>query len=212
MKLSKLIMETNLILSKKYIINDYFTFIRMFFLLNRKTISSIKTSIKLKLVKRKFLLKLYKKLLRFTTLSNILHSYILLSYFIIKKWIFTYLPTTLTGFFNSGSLLFFSYHFLLLYRAIFLIKMILDWFPIKNWDRSSPIKRFLRRVTINWAKQFEKYFPSIFAWLIVINIIPIILSLLETSFVIRDLKNFPTSYNFEELIAFVNESSLLTLK
>jgi hypothetical protein len=90
--------------------------------------------------------------------------------------------------------------------------MILDWFPVKNWDRSSPLKRFLRRVTIDWTKQFEKYFPSIFAWLIVINIIPIILSLIETSFVLRDLRSFPTSYNFDELITFVHETNLRTLK
>ena len=90
--------------------------------------------------------------------------------------------------------------------------MILDWFPVKNWDRASPLKRFLRRVTIDWTKQFEKYFPSIFAWLIVINIIPIFLSLIETFYVSNDFNTFPTSYNFEELLEFVLESNLLTLK
>ena len=90
--------------------------------------------------------------------------------------------------------------------------MILDWFPVKNWDRASPLKRFLRRMTIDWTRQFEKYFPSIVAWLIVINIVPIFLSLIETFFVANDFKHFPISYNFDEVLEFMTESNLQTFK
>ena len=86
--------------------------------------------------------------------------------------------------------------------------MILDWFPIKNWDRASPLKRFLRRVTIGWTRQFEKYFPSIFAWLIVINIIPTFLYLIERFYITNDFSCFPTSYNFDDMLEFLIESNL----
>jgi hypothetical protein len=89
--------------------------------------------------------------------------------------------------------------------------MILDWFPIKNWDRASPLKRFLRRVTIDWTKQFEKYFPSFFAWIIVINIIPILLAVIESFYVANDLACFPISYKIDDLLEFIIESKSLTI-
>jgi hypothetical protein len=205
-------MQANLILSKNYIINDYFRFINFLFIENKKILFSLRTSIKLKLVKKKLIFRFYKKLLRLNVINNILHSHILLSYFALKQFLLNVFSETTNTFLTINGIMLFSYHFLLLYKAIFLLRMMLDWFPIKNWERSSPLKRFLMRCTTTWTKPFENYFPPIFAWIIVINILPMFISLIETSFVLRDLRNFPVSYSFEELITFVHESNLRTLK
>jgi len=112
--------------------------------------------------------------------------------------------------FSVKNVAFFIYHFLVLYQAIFLLKMILDWFPVKNWDTASPFKRFLRRVTIDWTKQFEQYLPSFFAWIIVINIAPILLSITESFYVANDFAAFRISYQLDELLEYVLELNSLT--
>ena len=205
-------MKSKIVFSDNYILTKYLRLIRLLILHKHDTLVSLKTNIRVKLVTKKYLTRLYKKLLRFNNFSKFLHSQIILSYCLLKRYYLTSLPWIFGVFFNTRNLAFFLYHFLVLYKAIFLLKMILDWFPVKNWDRASPLKRFLRRMTIDWTRQFEKYFPSIVAWLIVINIVPIFLSLIETFFVANDFKHFPISYNFDEVLEFMTESNLQTLK
>lgn len=201
-------MESNLVFSNKYILNSYFRLIHLLICDNKKTASSITTSIRLKLINKKGLLRFYKKLLRLVNISSILNSYIIFSYCLLKRYLFTHIGWD----FSIRNLAFFMYHFLAFYRAIFTMKMLFDWFPVKNWDRASPLKRFLRRATISWTRQFEDYMPSIFAWIIVINIIPIILSLIETFYLATDIKYFPLTYSFEEIVEYVLESKLRTFK
>lgn len=203
-------MESQIVLSKKYILNNYLRLLYLNLSNRNKIKPSIRTAIQIRLTNKRSLLRFYKKIIRLDFFDRILNSYIVFSYCLLKKYIFTNLSWVLNIGLNLPNMAFFTYHFLSLYRAIFLIKMILDWFPIRNWDRASPLKRFLRRSTIDWTKQFEKYFPSIFAWLIVINIIPIFLSLLEGFYISNDFTNFPTNYNFEEVVEFVLESKLHT--
>lgn len=203
-------MQSKIILSKKYILNNYLRLLYLNLSNKDKIKPSIRTTIQLRLTNKRSLLRFYKKIIRLDFFDRILNSYIVFSYCLLKKYIFTNLSWVLNMGINLPNIAFFTYHFLSLYRSIFLIKMILDWFPIRNWDRASPLKRFLRRSTIDWTKQFEKYFPSIFAWLIVINIIPIFLSLLETFYTANDFTNFPTNHNFEEVVEFVLESKLHT--
>lgn len=203
-------MQSRLMFSKKYILNNYLRLLYLTFSNKNKIKPSIQTAIKLKLTNKKSLLRLYKKIIRLDSFNNFLNSYIIFSYCLLKKYIFNNLLLIFNTGFNLPNIAFFTYHFLSLYRAVFLVKMLLDWFPVRNWDRASPLKRFLRRSTIGWTKQFEKYFPSLFAWIIVINIIPIFMSLLETFYVTNDFKNFPTKYNFEEIVEFIIESKVHT--
>jgi hypothetical protein len=196
-------MESNLLLSDEQILNKYFRLIQL--ISNRKNrLRSTKTLAKLKLLRRKLLLGLYKKLIKFRLLENI-NSYIISSYCLLKRYFFIFFPWITGSFFSIRNLAFFIYHFLVLYQAIFLLKMILDWFPIKNWDTASPFKRFLRRVTIDWTKQFEEYLPSFFAWIIVINIAPILLSITESFYIANDFARFPISYQLDELMEYVLE-------
>ena len=201
-------MESKLIFSDRYTLNNYLRLVRLLLKKNTNKFSSIKTTINIKLTNRKYIFRLYKKLLKVKIVNNLINSYLIRLYCLSKRYLINFIPWILTFAFNLKNISFFIYHFLVLYRAIFLLKMILDWFPVKNWDRASPIKRFLRRVTIDWTRQFEKYFPSIFAWLIVINIIPIFLSLIETFYITHDFLEFPTTYNFDELLEFLIESNV----
>lgn len=205
-------MQSRIILSNKHLLRNYLRLLYLTFSNEPRTKTSIQTAVQLKLTGKKALYRFYKKLIRLQYFRSVLNSYIVFSYCLLKKYLLTSFSYILNLGLNIPNISFFAYHFLLLYRAIFLVKMILDWFPVKNWDRASPLKRFLRQVTINWTKQFEKYFPSIFAWLIVINIIPIFLSLLETFYIAKDFTNFSTNYNFEEVIEFIMESNLLTFR
>lgn len=205
-------MTSKLFLSDNYLVNNYFRLLYLLLSNNKKTLSSVKTSLKLKLNNKKSLLRFYKKFLRFGAFSNTLTSYIVFSYCLLKKYLFTYFPWILSAGFNTRYLLFFVYHFLTLYRTVFVLKMLFDWFPIKNWERSSPLKRFLRRSTIGWTRPFENYLPSIFAWLLVINLIPMSLYFIEGFYTTYDLANFPTSYKFTEMTELVLESNLFTLK
>ena len=200
------------VFSDKYILNRYLRLLNLLISHNRKVFLSIKTTLRSKLVltNKKTLLRFSKKLFKPNTISNIINSYLVLSYCLLKRYFFEYSPWS--SIFNLRTAFFFIYHFLTLYRGIFTIKMIFDWFPIKNWDRASPLKRFVRRVTLGWTKQFENVFPSMVAWVIVINIIPIALSLIETFYITNDFASFPMSYQFEELLEFVVESNLLPSK
>ena len=205
-------MQSKIILSKKYILSNYLRLLYLNISNKNKIKPSIRTAIQIRLTNKRSILRFYKKIIRLDFFDKVLNSYIVFSYCLLKKYLFTHFSSVLKISLSLPNFAFFLYHFLSLYRAIFLIKMILDWFPIRNWDRASPLKRFLRRSTIDWTKQFEKYFPSIFAWLIVINIIPIFLSLLETFYIANDFTNFPTNYNFEEVVEFVLESKLHTFR
>lgn len=201
-------MESKLIFSDRYVLNNYLRLIRLLLKSNKNKLLSIKTTINIKLANKKSTFRFYKRLIKVKFFNNLIISYLVRLYCLLKRYLINFIPWILTFAFNLKNLSFFIYHFLVLYRAIFLLKMILDWFPVKNWDRASPLKRFLRRVTIDWTRQFEKYFPSIFAWLIVINIIPIFLSLIESFYITHDFIEFPTTYNFDELLEFLIESDL----
>lgn len=197
-------MDSNLPFSDERTLNNYFRLIDLISIKQNK-ISSFRTVARLKLVNRKLLFRIYKKLAKYKILINI-KAQLLVSYCFLKRYFLLYLPWIFKSMFSIRNIAFFLYHFLVLYQAIFLLKMILDWFPIKNWDRASPFKRFLRRVTIDWTRQFEKYVPSFFAWIIVINIIPIFLSIIESFYLVNDLAHFPISYPLDELLEFISES------
>jgi hypothetical protein len=88
--------------------------------------------------------------------------------------------------------------------------MLIDWFPIRNWERASPLKRFLRRSTNRWTRPLEDYMPSILAWILIMDCLPKVFNFLKLFYITNDLTNFPTSYNFEEIVEFVLESKLHT--
>lgn len=200
-------MESQLILSDKYLLNNYLRLIYLTLANKNKIKSSVQTAVKLRLINKKSLLRLYKKIIRLHSLSNLLNSYIVFSYCLLKKYIFVNLSWILDIGFILPGLAFFVYHFLAFYKAIFMMKMVIEWFPIKNWDSASPFKRFIRRSTTGWTKPFEKYFPSIIAWIIVINIVPILASFFQKFYITNDLANFARGYNFEEVVELVMESN-----
>ena len=86
----------------------------------------------------------------------------------------------------------------------------MDFFPIENWEDSSPLKQFLRKLTIDWTSEFEQYIPSVFAWLIVINIIPILTSGLEIFYRIHKPTIFPVKYSLNKLIKFLVKTNCYT--
>jgi len=201
-------MDSSVPFSNENVLNNYFRLIDL--LANKRNrLSSSRTLVRLKLLNKKFLLRFYKKLIKYKFLSS-LKSHIIFSYCLLKKYFINYLPWIFTSLFSIRNIAFFIYHFLVLYQAIFLLKMILDWFTVKNWDRASPFKRFLRRATIDWTRQFEDYVPSFLAWIIVINIIPILLSIIESFYIVHDLACFPASYKLDEVLEFILESNTYT--
>nr|YP_009550660.1 hypothetical protein Ycf19 [Eustigmatophyceae sp. Chic 10/23 P-6w]QAA11591.1 hypothetical protein Ycf19 [Eustigmatophyceae sp. Chic 10/23 P-6w] len=202
-------MESNLLFSDEQAFSKHVRLIRLLSN-NKNRLKSTKTITRLKLMQKKLLLTIYKKLLKLSLISNINSNFIAL-YCLLKRYFFVSFPWIIGSFLSIRNLAFFIYHFLVLYQAIFLLKMILDWFPIKNWDTASPFKRFLRRVTIDWTKQFEQYLPSFFAWIIVINIAPILLSITEGFYIANDFARFPVSYQFDELMEYVLELNFPTL-
>nr|YP_009550938.1 hypothetical protein Ycf19 [Eustigmatophyceae sp. Ndem 8/9T-3m6.8]QAA11871.1 hypothetical protein Ycf19 [Eustigmatophyceae sp. Ndem 8/9T-3m6.8] len=202
-------MEEKIIFSDQAIKNNYYRLLRLLIYSNKNKFSSIKTAVRLKLVNKKFLSRLYKKLLTFHGIRNFLHSYVVYSYCLLKKYLYIHFPWILNIGFTPGVLLFFSYHFLSLYNAIFTIKMMMDWLPVMNWERTTPLKRFIRRVTLSWARQFEKYFHPILAWVMVLHAAPIILSIIKGFYRSYEFTNFPTVYPFEQTLEFVLESNLL---
>jgi len=201
-------MTSNSLLYNEPILNRYFQLIHLISNYQNR-FTSTKTVTKLKLIHKKILFKFYKKLLKLKIFAT-LNSYLVTSYCLLKRYFLTSLPWIMGSLFSVKNVAFFIYHFLVLYQAIFLLKMILDWFPVKNWDTASPFKRFLRRVTIDWTKQFEQYLPSFFAWIIVINIAPILLSITESFYVANDFAAFPISYQLDELLEYVLELNSLT--
>ena len=104
-------MESKLIFSDKYLINNYSRLINLLSYKDKKTFSSIKTTVRLKLINKKFSLRLYKKLLRLNTFSNVLNSYFILLYCLVKKYFFVHFPWILSLPFNVRNLSFFIYHF-----------------------------------------------------------------------------------------------------
>jgi len=139
-----------------------------------------------------------KRLLKLTFKVLIkLRSRFIFSFFQFKKVlqkvypiIFSFLPILL----KIPNLIIFLYYFLTVYHAIFLLKMMTDFFPIQNWENSSPFKQFLRNITIDWTGEFDKYMSSFLSWIIVVNIIPILTSPLETVYRMHDLKTFLIKY------------------
>lgn len=205
-------MKSQLLFSNKEVLKNYIQLIRLILLDQQELVISTKITVRMLLISKRLLLNTYKKLLKIKTISRFLNANLISTYCLLKRYFFTISPWIICNYLNLRSLAFFTYHFLVLYRAIFVMKMVMDWFPIKNWDRASPFKRFLRRVTIGWTRQFENYLPSILAWIIVINIVPMLLSLIEVFYLTSDLKHFPTSYKFDEILEFVIESNLQTNK
>jgi len=205
-------MKANLINSDKQFLDDDLEILQ-FFLDYPKRSRAVDIIIRLELARKKALLKLkiYKKLIKFRLLKTI-NSSIFSWYCMFKRYLSTSFPWMVSSLFSTRDLTFLVYHFLVLYQAIFLLKMILDWFPIKNWDSSSPFKRFLRKITIGWTKRFEKYFPSFLAWIIVINIAPILLSMTENFYIARDFASFPISYGFDQLMQYLIWSVSLNYK
>ena len=157
-----------------------------------------RTLIRSKLANRKILRRVCTRLLRFDFLIS-LKSYILATYTLLKKY-YLLSSNSFLGLLSIRNLAFLVYHFINLYNAIFLLKMILEWFPVKNWDGAQPLIRFIRKVTNWWTKKFEKFIPSAFAWIIVINIVPLLLLFLGHYYKVYDLKSFPTTSNSEEFI------------
>nr|YP_009131324.1 putative protein Ycf19 [Trachydiscus minutus]AIB04130.1 putative protein Ycf19 [Trachydiscus minutus] len=203
-------MESKLIFSDRYLLNDHLRLIYLTLSDKNKIRSSIQTAVQLKFANKKSLVRFYKALIRLNFINNLLNYNILFSYCLLKKYILTNLPWVLNISFSLPNLAFFLYHSLYLVKAIFSLKMLIDWFPIKNWERASPLKRFLRRATRSWTRPLEDYMPSILAWILILDNISKLFSFLKIFYITNDLANFPTSYNFEEIVEFVLESKLHT--
>lgn len=150
---------------------------------------------------RRALLRKLVRLLKSKFLLSI-QSYILSFNCFLRETLWTYI-TTVTSVVNERASAYYLYHFLALFQAIFLLKMILEWFPIKNWDRAQPLIRFLRRVTDWWTRKLDEYVPSSVAWIIVINIIPLLLLFLGEYYKWYDLSDFPVSYTTDDYFKFM---------
>lgn len=187
--------------SNEAILSKYLQLVKLLADAQKRALAT-KAYLNIKLVTgRRALIRKLIKLLKSKFLLSI-QSYILSFNCFLRETISSYL-TSFVNVFNERGLAYFVYHFIALFQAIFLLKMILEWFPVKNWDRAQPLIRFLRRVTDWWTRKFDEYVPSAVAWIIVINIIPLLLLFLGEYYKWYDLSDFPVSYTADDYFKFM---------